>query len=67
MTVADLIAYLQTQPQGLRVACEKFSEYCLVEQRDIRHVSACLPRADGWIHEARPDKPRETYLMLPGN
>lgn len=67
MTVAELIAYLQTQPQELQVAYECFSELCLLESRDIEHVEACEPRPDGWIQEKRPDMPVRRYLMFPGN
>jgi hypothetical protein len=67
MTVAELIAFLQTQPQGLSVAYEIHSEACLLETNDIQVFSACPPREDGWIHDARPDKPTQDYLMFPGN
>jgi hypothetical protein len=67
MTVAELIAYLQTQPQDMQVAYDCCSEHCLLEARDIRHYEACDPRPDGWIQRKRPDMPVRTYLMLPGN
>jgi hypothetical protein len=67
MTVAELIAYLQTQPQGLRVIYCIFSEYCLLDFSDIEPVEACVARPDGWVHVARPDQPTETYLRFPGN
>lgn len=67
MTVAELIEFLQTQPQELQVAYDIHSEHCLIEPSDIRLYEACEPRADGWIQRGRPDKPKQTYLMLPGN
>ena len=67
MTVAELIEYLQTQPQGLQVAYEIYSEQCLMESRNIRIFEGCEARPDGWIHHKRPDKPTRTYLMFPGN
>ena len=67
MTVAELIDYLQTQPQDMQVAYDLFSEHSLLEVGDIRLYEACEPRPDGWIQRKRPDKPVRTYLMLPGN
>jgi hypothetical protein len=67
VTVADLIAFLQAQPQHMRVAYRLWSEAVLLEKGDIKLVDACPPRADGWIHTRRPDKPTETFLMLPGS
>jgi hypothetical protein len=66
MTVAELIAYLQTQPQDMQVAYDCCSEHCLLEVGDIRPHEACEPRPDGWIQRKRPDMPARTYLMLPG-
>lgn len=67
MTVAELIAFLQTQPQELQVAYGLYSEQCLLELEDINIVEACEPRNDGWIQNKRPDKPTQRYLMFPGN
>lgn len=67
MTVAELIAYLQTQPQEAQVAYKRFSEQCLLSSEDIEVMEACAPRPDGWIQDKRPDKPAQTYLLLPGN
>jgi hypothetical protein len=67
MTVAELIAFLQTQPQDMAVAYCCCSEHCLLEAKDIGPVEACEPRPDGWIQRKRPDMPARTYLMLPGN
>jgi len=67
MTVAELVAYLQTQPQNMQVAYEYFSELVLLEARDIKHVEACEARPDGWIQRKRPDMPTRHYLVFPGN
>ena len=66
MNVAELIDFLQAQPQELQVAYDCCSEHCLIELIDIRIVEACEPRPDGWIQSKRPDKPTQAYLMLPG-
>lgn len=67
MTVAEFIAYLQTQPQGLQVAYSRYSEQVLLRVSEIEIVDKCQPRPDGWIQHARPDMPTQTYLLLPGN
>lgn len=65
MTVAELCAHLQTQPQDLPVVYRCYSEFCLVVIGDIEIGEACVPRPDGWVHAKRPDKPTQTYLILP--
>jgi len=67
MTVSELIAFLQTQPQDLQVAYDRYSEHALLEAKDIMVCDACDPRDDGWIQRKRPDKPTQKYLMFPGN
>jgi hypothetical protein len=67
MTVADLIKFLQKKPQHLQVAYKRYSEQCLLEAQDIDIEDLCEPRPDGWIENARPDKPKQSYLILPGN
>lgn len=67
MTVAEFIAYLQTQPQDAIMASCLYSEQRILETSDIKLVELCKPRRDGWIHDARPDKPKQQYLLLPGN
>ena len=67
MTVAELIAFLQTQPQDLPVAYRCFSEQVLLEPDDIRIKEGCKPRDDGWIQNKRSDMETQTYLMFPGN
>lgn len=65
MTVAELIDFLKTQPQDLQVAYYHHSEQALLEVDSIEIVEACLPRADGWIHDKRRGMPTQNYLMLP--
>lgn len=67
LTVADLIAFLQTQPQDLPVCYHLHSEFCLLETDDISVRQLQAHRPDGWIHSARPDKRTVAYLVLPGN
>lgn len=67
MTVAKLIAFLQTQPQDLQVIYRCYSEYCLLEAKQIGIEAHCEPREDGWVAYKRPDKPTQDYLTFPGN
>lgn len=67
MTVAELIAELQTMPQHLPVAYCCYSEQCLLEASDLGIETFCLPRPDGWIQNKRPDMPSQEYLLFPGN
>lgn len=67
MTVKELIAFLMDQPQDLEVAHQQYSEAMLLDTSKIAIETACRPRADGWIHDKRPDKPMQQYLMFPGN
>lgn len=67
MTVAELIEFLKTQPQNLLVAYRLCSENKLLERDEITVEYLCLPRADGWVANARPDKPTQQYLQFPGN
>ena len=67
MTVGELIAILQTKPQDILVAYRCYSEWALLEAKDIEIKSLCPLRVDGWVHDARPDKPTEDFLILPGN
>lgn len=67
VTVAELIDYLKQQPQDLPVAFKFHSEQVLLELLDIETKDLCEPRLDGWIHDARPDKPTRSYLVFPGN
>ena len=67
MTVAELIAFLQTQPQSRQVAYRCYSEQCLLDVAEIELKVMCKPRPDGWIQDWRPDMPAQAYLLLPGN
>lgn len=67
MKVSELIEFLKTQPQGLDVAFRCCSEQCLMTADEITITEECEPRPDGWIQNARPDKPKQQYLMFPGN
>lgn len=67
MTVAELITFLQTQPQDLQVVYHCFSEQCLLEEFEIEIREACVAREDGWVQDKRPDMPTQTYLIFPGN
>lgn len=67
MTVAELVAYLQTLPQDMWVAQASMGTCVLVEKCDL-HVGR-LPEPDeiGDIPGWRPDMPTRQYLVLPGN
>ncbi len=67
VTAAELIKFLETQPQDLLVAYECCSEQVLLNIQDITIEAACEPRNDGWIQNKRPDKPTQQYLLFPGN
>jgi len=67
ITIADLIQHLKSLPPDMLVAYQKYSESCLLEISDIELWEMQPPRPDGWVHGARPDEPKQTYLMLPGN
>lgn len=64
MTVAELIKYLQTQPQSLPVVIPQFSEYCALIERGVRIIEATPARADGWVQRARPDMAPTYYLAI---
>lgn len=66
MTVKELIEFLLQQPQDLLVAYKLHSEQCLLEEIYIEIEELCTPRDDGWIHDMRPDKPTQSYLVFPG-
>jgi hypothetical protein len=72
MTVAELIEYLRTQPQGLPVIDRGHSEACLLEAEEIKIEEHHLPRSDGWVHtystwKRHSEIPKQEYLVLPGN
>lgn len=65
MSVAELIAFLQTQPQDLQVAYRCFSEQVLLEASEITIAERGEPRHDEWIQNKRHDMPTQTYLLFP--
>lgn len=67
MTVGDLIKLLEQHPKDLPIVYSKWSEYTLLTAEEISVAQLQKPRADGWVHEARPDKPTVSYLAFPGN
>jgi hypothetical protein len=67
ITVADLVEFLKTQPQDVKIAYRCYSEQCLLELEDIKLHDLCQPRPDGWIQNKRPDMEAEMYLVFPGN
>lgn len=67
MTVAELIDFLQTQPQDISVAYRCYSEQALLEASEISVIECCLPRNDGWLQNNRPDMVSQSYLLFPGN
>jgi hypothetical protein len=76
VTVAELIAFLQTKPQHLPVCFAKYSEYQLLEleknDEDNNYIQIKTlqpPRADGWVHNDWNDHELRTqqYLVFPGN
>ncbi len=67
MTVLELIEFLKTQPQDLLVCYQIHSEQDLLESDMIFVAEYCEPRPDGWVQDARPDKPTRKYLVFPGN
>lgn len=67
MTVSELIEFLQQQPPELKVAYKKFSEQKILDAEEIEVTELGIARPDGWIHDKRPDKEAEKYLVFPGN
>lgn len=67
MRVFELIEILKTYDQDMLVAYDLYSEHCLLEKDHISVMDCCEPRPDGWVANARPDKPAVKYLMFPGN
>lgn len=67
MNVSELISFLQSQPQHLTVVYQLHSEQCLMESTDIKVKQLSVARPDGWVPDARPDQPRQEYLVFPGN
>ena len=67
MTVAELIEFLKTQDPDMLVVFSIYSEFALLDPELITVGKLCTPRNDGWVHNERPDKPSQEYLIFPGN
>jgi len=67
VTVAQLIEYLQKQPQEALVAYACYSDQRLLNLDEIELAQGCFSRPDGWVQNARPDMPSTTYVLFPGN
>lgn len=67
MTVAELIEFLKKQPQDLLVGYNKHSEHILMEEEEIIVKILSDPRNDGWLHDVRPGRFSQSYLIFPGN
>ncbi|MCP4267325.1 MAG: hypothetical protein GY777_17430 [Candidatus Brocadiaceae bacterium] len=67
MTVKELKKLLSDYPDDMKVAYSQYSEFVLLNNKDIKVIKACEPREDDWVQRERPDKKCEDYIMLPGN
>lgn len=67
LTVAELIKFLKKQDPAAPVAYRQYSDQTLMALDNIEVVKGCFPRNDGWVQNARPDKPQQTYILFPGN
>jgi hypothetical protein len=67
MTVAELIVFLQAQPQDLPVCYGMYSEFLLLDAAEVEVQELGLPRPDGWVANQRRDQPSQKYLVFPGN
>ncbi len=67
MTVKELKKLLSDYPDDMKVAYCQFSEFVLLERKDIEVIKACEPRENGWVQGRRPDKKCEDYIILPVN
>jgi hypothetical protein len=65
--VKELIAFLQQLDPEMLVAYKCYSEQVILEADEIELKRLSWPRPDGWVHDARPDKPTTEYLLFPGN
>lgn len=64
MQVKDLIESLLQYPQDLIVIVPESTEYCVLEKSEVRITEARLLRKDGWVANARPDKPTQKYVTI---
>ena len=63
-TVAAMIEYLKSLPQDMKIVKSEWSEHVLLEAKNFSIDELCVARPDGWVHEARPDKETERYLVI---
>jgi hypothetical protein len=68
VTVENLIEYLKTQPRDMLVVYGLYSEYKLLELKDIAVKKMQPHRNDGWVHTYPREQPETIeYLTFPGN
>ena len=67
MKVKELIDLLKTFDSEMLIVHGMYSEYLLLDGRNISMQMLCEPRNDGWVADARPDKPLIPYVVFPGN
>lgn len=67
MTVAELIAFLQTQPQEMPILFQQYSDYTELRAEQINVEEHGVQRGDGYVGRARPDQPSRKFLVFPGN
>lgn len=65
MTVKDLITELMEYDLDTPVCYKQWSEHCLLDEGQLELRNFCEPRDDGWIHDFRPDKATQPYVVLP--
>jgi hypothetical protein len=67
ITVGRLIEILQGFDRDRLVVYKCHSEQALMEEGMVELWKGCAPRPDGWVHDERPDKPSQGYVLFPGN
>lgn len=67
MTVADLIAHLQTFDPKLPCVYMQYSDWTELEREHITVERLQPERGDGYVGSLRPDKRGKRYLTFPGN
>ena len=64
MKVSDLVTLLLTLPQDIEVIVPQWSESRLLGPSGVAVVTRRSARTDGWVHDERPDKERQTFLEI---
>ena len=64
MKVSEMIRLLQTHPQDMQIVISQHSEYLLLTGDSLVEIDLCEWRNDGWVHDAREDKPKIKYLLI---